>query len=98
MLTGVSSKKYQTVLKEINSWSAEYKIRLLQDVLDLLKPVPEQDNVLAELRLSVAGKDYSPPRRISTTEATGIIPLAGMVPSLEEETEILTQALLEKYE
>jgi hypothetical protein len=46
----------------------------------------------------VAGKDYAPPRQISATEATGIVSLVGMPPSLEEETEILTQALLEKYE
>ena len=85
MLTEIPSQNYQTILNEINTWSAVYKIRLLQDVLDSLKPLPDKAEVLAELRLSVMGKDYLPPRQVSVAEATGIIQLADTALSLEVE-------------
>jgi hypothetical protein len=98
---------YQTVLKTVRSWPKKVQHSLAQELLTMdtgdeetvetppvYMPSPEE---LRRLQESVAGSDYTAPRRYSADEATGIAPLKNPSLSLEEEKEALIQALMEKY-
>lgn len=100
----ISSREptYRSVLREVSGWPSKAQLQLIQDIADLLKVqtvdtlerVDDDAVWLEKLQLSVAGKNYNPPRRYRADEVAGTIEksLFG-----EDETELLTQALLEKY-
>jgi hypothetical protein len=101
----ISSREltYRSVLREVSNWPSKTQLQLIQDIANLLKmptvdtleSVDEEAAWLEKLQLSVAGKKYIPPRQYRADEVAGIIEVSSLL--IEDETELLTQALLEKY-
>ncbi len=103
----ISSREptYRSVLREVSNWPSKAQLQLIQDIADLLKAQPssasedihEDQLWLEKLRRSVAGKNYAPPRQYKADDVLGMVDLQGEALLVEDETELLTQALLEKY-
>jgi hypothetical protein len=55
------------------------------------------ETTLEALQQSVIGKDYPAPRKYPADEVMGLVKMKGTLLTLEEEKEVLIQALLEKY-
>lgn len=72
---------YRSILREVSGWPSKAQLQLIQDIADLLKvqtvdtwgTVDEDAVWLEKLQLSVAGKNYNPPRRYRADEVAGTI-------------------------
>lgn len=100
----VKKKVYQSVLETVTSWHQVDQVRLIHDISRSLETTLAQDETtmsqgvtLEALQQAYADKEPQALRTYHADDVTGILRFEGVLLSPNDEKELLTQALMEKY-
>lgn len=100
----VKKKVYQSVLETVTNWHQVDQVRLIHDISRHLETALAQDattmakDVTSEaFQQAYADKEPQALRTYRSDDVTGILRFEGVSLSLDDEKEILMQALMEKY-
>lgn len=100
----VKKKVYQSVLETVTSWHQVDQVRLIHDISRSLETTLAQDETtmtqdvtLEALQRAYADKEPQALRAYRSDDVTGILRFEDVLLSLDDEKELLTQALMEKY-
>ena len=100
----VKKKVYQSVLETVTRWHQVDQVRLIHDISRSLETTLAQDETtmtkdvtLEALHQAYADKEPQALRTYRADDVTGILHFEGVSLSLDDEKELLMQALMEKY-